>query len=108
LEVTPKELLMYEKDDGTVPFSDWMDDQEDLPIYDIVMKRLDRVELGNLGDHKPVGEGVTELIIDFGPGYRVYIGEDGKDFVILLIGGDKKSQQADIKAAKTYWKNYNA
>jgi putative addiction module killer protein len=99
---------MYEKDDGTVPFSDWMDTQDGLPIYDIVMKRLDRVELGNLGTHKPVGEGVTELIIDFGPGYRVYIGEDGKDFVILLVGGDKKSQQADINAAKIYWKNYNA
>ncbi len=99
---------MYEKEDGTVPFSDWMDGQEGFPIYDIVMKRLDRVELGNLGVHKPVGEGVTELIIDFGPGYRVYIGEDGKDLVILLIGGDKKSQQTDIQAAKGYWKKYNA
>lgn len=72
------------------------------------MTRIDRVQRGSLGVHKPVGEGVVELIIDFGPGYRVYVGQDGRELVILLIGGDKKSQTTDIKTAKEYWKTYNA
>ncbi len=108
MEALPKELRMFELDDGTVPFSEWMDSVASNPIYDVVMNRLDRVEEGNLGDHKGVGAGVVELIIDYGPGYRVYIGQDGRDFVILLIGGDKKSQKSDIKTAKEYWRSYNA
>ncbi len=108
MEVTPRELLIYETEDGRAPFSDWMDSIEGKPIYDIVMTRLDRVELGTLGEHRGVGEGVMELVIDFGPGYRIYIGQDGREFVILLIGGDKSSQDADIKAAKRYWRNCNA
>jgi putative addiction module killer protein len=72
------------------------------------MARLKRVELGNLGDHHGVGEGVYELRIDFGPGYRVYFGEDGKRLVVLLIGGTKKTQRRDIETAKRYWSDYNA
>ncbi len=72
------------------------------------MTPLDRVEKGNLGEHRAVGEGVTELVVNFGPGYRVYIGQHGMDFVILLMGGDKKLQTVDIKAAKSYWSTYNA
>ena len=72
------------------------------------MTRLDRVEQGNLGKHHSVGEGVSELVIDFGPGYRVYFGQDGMDLVILLIGGDKSSQQQDIQTARKYWREYNA
>jgi putative addiction module killer protein len=65
------------------------------------------VSQGNLGDCEPVGEGVSELRIDIGPGYRVYFGEDGDD-VILLGGGDKSTQAADIKSAKERWRDYNA
>ncbi len=72
------------------------------------MTRLVRVELGTFGEHRGVGEGVTELVINFGPGYRIYIGQDGSEIVILLIGGDKRSQDADIKTAKRYWRNDNA
>jgi len=85
-----------------------MDGIEGQPIYDIVMTRIDRVESGNLGEHKGVGEGVFELVINFGPGYRVYFGQDGKDIVILLIGGNKSTQPRDIKTAKEYWRTYNA
>ena len=68
--------------------------------------RIDRVELGNFGDHKSVGEGVFELRIDFGPGYRVYYGRDGDKFVILLVGGTKKRQARDIATARNYWSAY--
>ena len=65
-----------------------------------------RLESGLYGDCEPVGEGVSELRMFFGPGYRVYFGEDAKNTVILLCGGDKDSQKKDIKKAKEYWKEY--
>ena len=77
------------------------------PIHAKILQRLDRVEQGNLGKWKSVGEGVSELIIDFGPGYRVYFGQD-RDSVVILCVGDKSAQEEDIKTAKRYWKDYNA
>jgi putative addiction module killer protein len=76
-------------------------------IHGVVINRLDRVKKGNFGDCKPVGEGVYELRIDFGPGYRVYFGED-QDSVILLGGGDKSTQTKNILKAKECWRYYNA
>jgi putative addiction module killer protein len=67
---------------------------------------MDRLEQGNLGDCKPVGQGVLEIRIDIGPGYRVYFGEDGPVVILLLIGGDKSTQDKDIKTAKRYWQQY--
>jgi len=69
--------------------------------------RLDRVSLGNFGDCRSVGEGVQELRIDYGPGYRVYFGQHGSTIVLLLCGGDKDSQAKDIDLAKHYWKEYS-
>ena len=65
-----------------------------------------RIEAGNLRDVKPVGEGVSERRIDFGPGYRMYFGKDGERFVLLLVGGTKKRQQRDITQAQAYWQDY--
>jgi putative addiction module killer protein len=64
------------------------------------------MRLGNFGDYKAVGDGVCELRIDYGPGYRVYFGRDGAEIVILLIGGDKRNQHRDIETAKEYWADY--
>jgi putative addiction module killer protein len=72
----------------------------------VIQVRLDRLEQGNFGDCKPVGEGVMELRVDFGPGYRVYLAEDGPRIVLLLAGGDKSTQSRNIKAAKMYWNDY--
>lgn len=76
-------------------------------VHAKILQRLDRVEQGNLGKWKSVGEGVCELIVDFGQGYRVYFGQDG-DSIIVLCVGDKSTQRRDIRTAKEYWKAYNA
>jgi len=83
-----------------------MDGLEGLPVYELIMLKLDKVERGNLGDARSVGEGVSELEIDYGEGYRVYFGLIGPrgEIVVLLNGGTKKTQNADIKLAKKYWK----
>jgi len=67
---------------------------------------LNRVRLGNFGDCKPVGKGVSELRVDYGPGYRVYYGRSGASIVILLCGGSKKSQAKDIQLAQAYWADF--
>jgi putative addiction module killer protein len=71
-----------------------------------IQLRLDRVKLGNLGDYRSVGEGVFEFRIDYGPGYRIYFGQVGLTIVLLLCGGDKSTQEQDIRKAKEYWADY--
>lgn len=95
----------YVAADGTDPFDAWLRKQSP-EVRGRVQARIDRVELGNLGDHKGVGEGVSELRIHFGPGYRVYFGRDGNAFVVLLGGGTKKRQNRDIATAQAHWKAY--
>lgn len=68
--------------------------------------RLDRVQQGNLGDYKSVGEGVFELRINYGPGYRLYFGQFGLTIVVILVAGDKSTQEQDIRQAIGYWKDY--
>jgi len=70
--------------------------------------RLDRLKAGLLGDWKSVGDGICELRIDHGPGYRVYYGQVGKTLILLLCGGDKSTQAKDIETANAYWKDYKA
>ncbi len=71
-----------------------------------VIRRILRIELGDIGDYKRVGDGVSELRIDVGPGYRVYFGTIGKTIVVLLLAGSKSTQTRDIERAKAYWKNH--
>ena len=73
-----------------------------------IQLRIDRVAEGNFGDRRPVGEGVQELRIDVGQGYRVYFGEDGPEVVLLLCGGSKSGQARDIKTAIRYWREYKS
>ena len=73
-----------------------------------ILSRLRRVELGNLGDWKSVGGGVNELRIDFGPGYRVYFARRGNTVIVLLAGGDKSTQAADIRRAKSIWQEFQS
>lgn len=84
----------------TEAFQAWFDKLRDRAAKIVIARRIDRLELGNLGDHKPVGDSVSELRIFVGPGYRVYFTRRGNEIVILLCGGDKGSQAADIAKAK--------
>ena len=106
MEAQEKTILTYVKKDGKVPFNDWLKTLKDRKARAIIRTRINRVRLGNLGDCKPLGEGISELRIKFGAGYRVYFGQEGKTIIILLSGGDKSSQDKDIKEAKKYWKDY--
>ena len=108
MESTPKEVLIYETADGKNPFEDWLIRMKDPVGRALIRKRINRVRLGNIGQNRSLGNGVWELKIDFGPGYRVYYGEDGPRVVVLLCGGDKGSQDRDIARAKEYWRDYLA
>ena len=99
------EVLQYEAEDGRCPFADWFY-HLDTPAALKVRTAIARMEAGNFGDVKSVGEGVSERRIDFGPGYRLYFGRDGQDLVLLLVGGTKRRQQADIDQAKGLWADY--
>ena len=106
MEVRPKTIKVYQRGDGNLPFVKWIKGLHDLRGKQKIEARIDRVRSGNLGDHRSVGEGALELRIQYGPGYRVYLGQEDNTFVIILLGGDKSSQDDDIKKAKEYWKEY--
>jgi putative addiction module killer protein len=106
MEIEPQNVLIYARSDGSAPFTEWFDDMKDMKARASIRSRLDRLEVGSFGDAKTVGEGVSELRIDVGPGYRVYYGRHGKRIVILLCGGDKSSQAKDISKAKKFWADY--
>jgi putative addiction module killer protein len=80
-------------------FAKWIDGLQDIRARARILARIERLASGNPGDSKPVGEGVSEMRIDYGPGYRVYYKQQGKKVVILLAGGDKRTQPKDIDAA---------
>lgn len=93
------------KDDKDVYLS-WLNQIRDKVTRIAIDRRVNRIELGNFGDHKACREGVSELRIDIGPGYRVYYAISGSDIVLLLCGGDKSSQGSDIKSACEYWADW--
>jgi putative addiction module killer protein len=101
-----KKIKKLELQNGVVPFDEWFDSLRDQRMQAAVDARLARVRAGNFGDHKSVGGGVFELRISFGPGLRIYYGLQGQKIVILLGGGDKKSQQRDIRRAQEYWRQF--
>ena len=91
---------------GKIPYQEWLAKLKDKTAKAAVIRRVIRIELGDLGDHKGVGDGVSELRIDVGPDYRMYYGMVGQTVVVLLTAGSKGSQERDITRAKSYWKDY--
>ena len=87
-------------------YIDWLKRLRDSQAKVAVVRRVNRIELGNFGDHKFCRDGVWELRIDVGPGYRVYYGKAGQRLVLLLCGGDKRTQDADIARAVGYWQDW--
>jgi putative addiction module killer protein len=105
-EAIPKLLIVYVTPSEEEPFTDWLSNLRDVVGRKRILTRIARLEQGNYGDCEPVGEGISELRMFFGAGYRVYFGEHGNNIVILLCGGDKSSQDKDIQLAKAYWQEY--
>ena len=106
MQVTPREFLIYRSADGRLPFSEWLASLHDPRARAKIRVRLDRVSLGNFGDCHSVGEGVHELRIVYGRGYRVYFGQLGSTIVLLPSRGDESTQAQDIELAKFYWSEY--
>lgn len=102
MENNPVEVFVYEEESGKEPFTEWVKSCDNT-LRAKIFSRLDRVEQGNFGDCKPVGDKIFELRIHFGPGYRVYFGKIKDVIILLLAGGKKSSQKQDIKIAKNYW-----
>ena len=100
-----KTIISYKTRDNKEPFVEWLYSLKDKLSQKRILVRLKRVKQGNYGDCKRFG-GILELCFDFGKGYRVYCGEDGHTLVILLVGGDKSSQEKDIIKALEYWEDY--
>ena len=99
------EIRYYLDPNGYSPFDGWFAGLDSVARAKVAVAIV-RLEQGNFSNVKPVGEGVLEYRINFGPGYRVYLGRDGEALVILLTGGTKKRQQRDIDAAKEFWADY--
>ena len=106
MQPNKRRVKYFVTDDGRGLFFEWFNRLKDARGQVAIVRRIDRVEDGNFGDHSYVGQGVWELRIHFGPGYRVYYGEDGHFLVILLCGGDKHSQNKDIRKAQELWQVY--
>jgi putative addiction module killer protein len=96
----------YRSSTGKVPFQAWLDRLRDKTAKAAIIRRIIRIELGDFGEYKRVGAGVSELKIDVGPGYRVYYGIMGHTVVVILCAGNKGSQARDIERAKQYWADY--
>jgi putative addiction module killer protein len=102
------EIQRYRRPDGSVPFDEWFKALRDQSVQWQIMARVFRMRDGNFGDWAAVGEGVFELRIHSGPGYRIYYGRQGEVLVLLLCAGSKKAQGADIEKAKRYWREWKA
>ncbi len=96
----------YTDEKGKSPYAEWLSGLRDARAKAKIIMQVDKMELGLFGDVEPVGDGLSELRIHYGPGYRVYFGKEGRKVYLLLCGGDKSTQAKDIKKAKEYWKDH--
>lgn len=101
------QITDYLTEDGRDPMKEWLASLADRQARARVLVRVQRLAAGNFGDCKPLVNGVWELRVDHGPGYRVYYARAGVELLLLLVGGDKRKQQADIDTAAAYWKDWN-
>lgn len=100
------QVLRYVTQTGAIVVSEWLAGLTDKQARARIAVRFLRLTAGNFGDCKPVGGGVWEMRVDYGPGYRVYYAMVGKTCLLLLCGGDKRKQSADIARAVQYWSDY--
>ena len=99
-------VVRYTKNDGSQPFGEWLSNFRDMQARIAIRRRIDRLAMGNTGNSKALRGGLCELKIEMGPGYRIYFGNHGQTVVVLLCGGDKRSQDSDIVLAAQYWDDW--
>ena len=99
-------IFQYLREDGSCPFEKWFENLRDTMGKAIIAARIEKMRLGHAGNEKSVGGGVYESKIYFGPGYRLYFGNEGTQRILLLCGGTKKRQSNDIRLAQLFWKDY--
>lgn len=102
----PREVEVYQTPNGREPFTEWLESVRDLKTRRRIQARLNSLKIGNFGDFQSVGDGIFELRLHFGAGYRIYYSEIRNTIVLLLCGGSKSGQARDINRAKTYWRQY--
>lgn len=100
------ELVYYVARNGKIPYREWFESLSDFKAQAVIDSRLARIRLGNFGTSKPIGAGIFELKIYYGPGYRIYFTKTAGRIVLLLLGGDKSTQRKDIQTAIQYWQEY--
>jgi putative addiction module killer protein len=104
-ETKPRQISVHIAKNGKCAFRDWINSLQDVKGKAAILGRVNRVRAGNFGDCARYGP-IAELRVDFGPGYRVYLGQDGPVVVVLLVGGDKSTQPKDFVNAKEAWNDY--
>ena len=108
MEVEHCTVRYYIEQHAKAPFIKWFEGLRDLQAQAKTATRLNRLRNGNFGDCKALDNGIHELRVDYGSGYRIYFGKEKNTLVILLSGGDKRTQKQDIELAKVYWKDYRS
>lgn len=103
MQIRQRLIDYYETSSGRAPAREWLSSLKDKITQAILYKRIRQAGLGQFGKTRNVGDGVWELKIDYGPGYRVYYGIHNDELILLLMAGSKRTQSADIKKARTYW-----
>jgi putative addiction module killer protein len=106
MDTVAQELQEYLTREGRNPFREWLQALRDVRARAKIRVRLNRIRLGSFRNTRSLGKGVFELRIPYGPGYRVYFGRAGRKVVLLLCGGDKRTQREDVVRAKKYWLDY--
>ena len=106
MEAHSREIRYYQTKTGKVPYWDFLKRLKEAKIRAAIDLRVARAATGNFGDHSSVGNGLFELRLHLGPGFRVYYGLDGDTFVVVATAGEKKTQPKDIKSAKVFWEDY--
>lgn len=99
-------IRKFKRANGRIPFDEWINSLRDTGVKARLLKRLNKVQLGNLGDWSSVGNGVFELREHFNKGFRIYYGMEEHRMILLLCGGDKSTQGRDIRKAKQYWREF--
>ncbi len=103
MQIKQRVVDYYKTPTGKEPAKEWLSSVKDTLTQAILYKRIRQAGLGQFGKTRNVGDGVWELKIDYGPGYRVYYGIHGDELILILMAGSKRTQTTDIKKARTYW-----